>query len=132
MLFRNTFTECSIHLQEHLPNVPYIRICSIQFTECMKHSQILRQRGMHLSSVLGPNVYLCQIQGVPGRRRVAQKLLDNVTQHRPVHHPLETHYDDSVVDEPQLNFHLGNLSCKSPPIPPSHYLGTTLCIWVSR
>jgi hypothetical protein len=61
-----------------------------------------------------------------------QKLLDNVTQHRPVHHPLETHYDDSVVDEPQLNFHLGNLSCKTPPTPPSHYLGTTLCIWVSR
>lgn len=40
---------------------------------------------------------------------------DYVTQHLPVHHRLETHYD-SITDERELDlprFHLGNVSCKS-------------------
>jgi len=47
-----------------------------------------------------------------------------VTQHQPVHHPLEVHQDSVVNEQPQLSyqfFELGNVSSK-PSISTSHYL----------
>jgi hypothetical protein len=34
--------------------------------------------------------------------------VDQVTQHTPMHHPLENH-DDSIVDEPQLSYQTSTL-----------------------